>query len=243
MIIERLRAYPEGQVRKDLLRFCLDACRVVHLLRSTELEEAGQAPARLRAKLQEATQDLLGTGLSEDAWDQVCLPIRLGGLGISDPYVVQPAARLAALATLELNGTRAVGVPASVLAHPSPDLQLKLQRLQAQLGPNMEPLATWVQDPQPLVSATQQHTTQKWWAEQVDEVRSQLVDTRGTVRDRVRRASQKGPVATAWLGALPSRTAQTEIPDAEFRLLLRWLLGLSILPTGVTFSKCPSVGS
>ena len=35
LILERLRAYPEGQVRKDLLRYCLDACRVVHLLRST----------------------------------------------------------------------------------------------------------------------------------------------------------------------------------------------------------------
>ena len=26
LILERLRAYPEGQVRKDLLRYCLDAC-------------------------------------------------------------------------------------------------------------------------------------------------------------------------------------------------------------------------
>ena len=68
LILERLRAYPEGQVRKDLLRYCLDACRVVHLLRSTQLEEAGQSPALLRAKLQEAKQELLGTGLSEDAW-------------------------------------------------------------------------------------------------------------------------------------------------------------------------------
>ena len=77
LILERLRAYPEGQVRKDLLQYSLDACRVVHLLRSTELEDAGQSPAVLRAKLQEATQDLLGTGLSEDALEQVCLPICL----------------------------------------------------------------------------------------------------------------------------------------------------------------------
>ena len=239
LILERLRAYPEGQVRKDLLRYCLDACRVVHLLRSTELEEAGQSPAMLRAKLQEVVQDLLGTGISEDAWEQVCLPIRLGGLGISDPFVLQPAARLAALVNLGLNGAKAVGVPANVLAHPAPDLHATLGRLQAQLGPNMEPLARWVTEPNPLASATSQHATQKWWAEQVDEVRSQMVDGKGSVRDRVRRASQKGPVATAWLGALPSRAARTEIPDAEFRLLLRWWLGLPILPTGVTLPECP----
>ncbi len=52
----------------------------------------------------------------------------------------------------------------------------------------------------------------------MDEVRSQMVDGKGSVQDR---ASQKGLVATAWLGALPSRAAQTEIPDAEFCVLLR----------------------
>jgi len=53
-LIARLRSYPEGQVRLTLLRYCLDACRVVHLLRSTEYEEAGDSPAILRATLQEA---------------------------------------------------------------------------------------------------------------------------------------------------------------------------------------------
>ncbi len=73
----------------------------------------------------------------------------------------------------------------------------------------------------------------------MEEVRSQLVDKKGFVRDRVRRASQKGPIVTAWLSALPSCAAQSEIPDADFRLLLRWWLGLPILPTGVTLPECP----
>ena len=91
----------------------------------------------------------------------MCLPIRLGGLGISDPYVVQPAARLAALVNLELNGSKVVGVPAKARARPSPDLRSTLVRLQAQLGPNMEPLARWVQDPHPLATSTNQQATQK----------------------------------------------------------------------------------
>ena len=77
---------------------------------------------------------------------------------------------------LGLNGAKAVGVPANALA---PDLHVTLGRLQAQLGPNMEPLARWVTEPNPLASATSQHATQKWWAEQVDEVRSQMVDGKG----------------------------------------------------------------
>ena len=137
LLLERLRAYPEGQVRHALLRFCLDACRVVHLLRSTEYEEAASHPAMLRARLQEALQDLLGVGISEGIWEQACLPIRLGGLGISDPHVVQPAARVAALLNLRMHGTEAVGVPAEVLRTSSPDMQGTLVKLQLQLGPNM----------------------------------------------------------------------------------------------------------
>ena len=239
MLLGRLRAYPEGQVRHALLRYCLDACRVVHLLRSTEYEEAGDSPAILRARLQEAVQDLLGMGISEHAWEQACLPIRLGGLGITDPHVVQPAARLAALLNLGLNGTQAVGVPARVLAHRAPDVHATLLQLQHQLGPNMEPLASWLTGAMALESATTEHATQKWWADKVSDVQSQRLDIVGSARDRTRRVCQKGPVATGWLRALPNKALHTNIPDAEYRLLLRWWLGLPILPVGVTLPGCP----
>ena len=78
LLLDGLRSYPEGQVRHALLRYCLDGCRVTHLLRSTEYEETGQYPGILRARLQEAVQDLLGIGISESIWDQVSLPIRRG---------------------------------------------------------------------------------------------------------------------------------------------------------------------
>ena len=129
LLLERLRLYPESQVRLTLLRYCLDACRVIHLLRSTQVEVARTHPAFLRAKLQEAVQDLLALGVNEATWEQVCLPTRLGGLGISDPFVVQPAARLAALLNLQKNGTDFVGVPLEALATPAPDLPATLNRL------------------------------------------------------------------------------------------------------------------
>ena len=239
LLLERLRAYPDGQVRHALLRYCLDGCRVVHLLRSTEYEEAGDSPAALRARLQEAVQDLLGMGISEGTWDQVSLPIRLGGLGISDPHLVQPAARFAALLNLGMHGTDAVGVPAQVLATPAPDLHDTMLRLQRQLGPNMDPLESWLSGTAALSSATKEHATQKWWAERVSDVQSQRLDVQGSARDRVRRACQKGPVATGWLTVLPNKAHRTEIPDTEFRLLLRWWLGLPLLPVGATLPGCP----
>ena len=68
LLLARLRAYPEGQVRQAILRYCLHACRVGHLLLSTEYEEAGVHLATLRARLQEAVQDLLGTSIGEETW-------------------------------------------------------------------------------------------------------------------------------------------------------------------------------
>ena len=94
MLLQRLRGLPDGQIRHALLRYCLDGCRVVHLLRSTEREGAGDHPAILRARLQEAVEDLLGMGVSDTVWEQVSLPTHLGGLGISDPLVLQPVARV-----------------------------------------------------------------------------------------------------------------------------------------------------
>jgi hypothetical protein len=70
-------------------------------------------------------------------------------------------------------------------------------------------------------------------------MQAQRLEAKGTVRDRTRLACQKGPVATGWLQALPSRVQQTHISDTDFRLLLRWWLGLPILPVGETLPGCP----
>ena len=163
-------------------------------------------------------------------------------MGISDPKFVQPAVRLAALLNLQAKGTDSVGVPPHALATPAVDLPATLARLQAQVGPNMDPLAGWIDGSTSLASATEPHTTQKWWAVQVSEAQSRRHDAKGSVRDRTRLACQKGSVATGWLRALPNKAKRSDIPDCEFRLLLRWWLGLAILPTGATLPGCPLCG-
>jgi hypothetical protein len=101
----------------------------------------------------------------------------------------------------------------------------------------MDPLAGWTDGSISLASATEIHAAQKWWA--VNEAQSRRHDAKGSVRDRARLACQKGTVATGWLRALPNKALRTEIPDTEFRLLLRWWLGLPILPVGATLPGCP----
>jgi len=73
----------------------------------------------------------------------------------------------------------------------------------------------------------------------VADAQSQRLDSTGPARDRTRRVCQKGPVATGWLRALPNKALKTDIQDTDFRLLLRWWLGLPILPVGLQLPGCP----
>ena len=241
-LLNRLRLFPDSQIRHALLRYCLDACRVVHLQRSTDRRKAGSGPQRLSDALRVAAHDLVGSGITDEVWAQVTLPQRLGGLGIRDPIQTQPAARMAALVGLELNGRERVGVPKVALSSPSPDLSLTIESLRGQLGPNFEPLAGWSADSKQLASASSDHASQRWWAEQVaTEQRSRLCHL-GSARDQARLRSQEGPISNGWMSVLPSRALRTDIGDVEYRVLLRWWLGLPLLPLGRTLPGCPLCG-
>ena len=242
ILLERLRLVPEGQIQHALLRYCLDACRVVHLQRSTIVERARDAPTRLHDSLRRAVEDMVGMGISNATWSQATLPMRHGGLGIRCPLQTQPAARLAALVGLELHGRDRVGVPDVAFIHRSPDLASTVDALCSQLGPNFQPLADWKADLRQFASASFDHASQRWWAGHVAvEQHSRLCKT-GTARDMARLQCQRGPVANGWMSVLPSRAMRTDINDADYRLLLRWWLGLPILPVGQTLPGCPLCG-
>jgi hypothetical protein len=241
-LLDRLRLFPDGQVQHALLRYCLDACRVVHLQRSTVAERSGSAPQNLRDALQRAAEDLLGMGVNDLTWSQVSLPLRHGGLGVRDPVHTQPAARMAALIGLEMYGRESVGVPEAAFAMPSPDLVPTIGALRAQLGPNFEPLKQWHADPRQLASASTDHASQRWWAGHVAvEQRARLCKL-GSARGMARLQCQGGPISNGWMSVLPSRAMHTDISDADYRLLLRWWLGLPLLPLQLTLPGCPLCG-
>jgi hypothetical protein len=241
-LLDRLRMFPDSQIQHALLRYCLDACRVMHLLRSTIFERAGDSPQALGNAVRQAAEDLVGTGVPDITWGQITLPMRHGGLGIREPIQVQPAARMAALIGLEMFGREHVGVPDVALSQPSPDLPGTIAALRGQLGPNFEPLASWSANPRTLQSASIDHASQRWWADHVAvEQRSRLCKL-GTARDMARLQCQGGPISNGWMSVLPSRTLRTDINDPDYRLLLRWWLGLPILPMGLTLPGCPMCG-
>lgn len=188
-LLERMRQYPEAQIRHCLLRYCLDACRVMFLLRGCGIAGSEVHVERLSEKICEAADDLVRGGLTDDAWAQVTMPIRLGGFGISDPIAAWPAARTAAIVGLRRHGHR-VGLPPAACQHVPPDWTLATDLLQGQIGPEFEPLKNWRAGTRSLDTADQSHTTQKWWADQVSKVLANRLPEGRTARDQIRLASQ-----------------------------------------------------
>ena len=123
---------------------------------------------------------------------------------------------MAALVGLEMHGRERVGVPEDAFSLPAPDLLATIDALRAQLGPNFEPLADWHANPSHLGSASNDHASQRWWAEHVaKEQRSRLCQL-GTARDMARLQSQGGPMANGWMSILPSRSLRTDINNVDY---------------------------
>jgi hypothetical protein len=242
MMLTRLALYPEAQVKHALLRSSLDACRVMHLLRSTPLQSGAMAVADLSARIRATTDDFVGGGLTSEAWDQCRLPMRFGGLGIADPEFVRPTARIAAVAGFVCNAKEKVGLPIDPCQGLLREWDGVLRAVRVQTGSIAEPVATWVSDPvkslMELSTAEFNHTKQSWWAEQVTEVTQQRMTSGGSVRDQVRRQHQQGPISNAWMEVVPNSDLCTDIPNSEYVILCRFWLGLPLLH-GACARYCP----
>ena len=239
--LEALRQYPNAQVRHCLLRHCLDACKVNHLMRACPEAAGSEAILRMNCDLKQAVTDLVGCGLSIQAWEQATLAISMGGLGVKDPVKLCPQARIAALANFHQRAS-GVGIPSEIAQALAPDLTSAIQSVAANVGPNHELLAIWADDERTFLSADSNASSQSWWADQADKVRKgRLPYLGGTARDAVRIQAQDGPIATGWLSVIPSRTSNSTLSDDEFRTLCRWWLGLPLLSDGACV-LCPACG-
>ena len=238
-VLDKMRKLPDGQMRHCLIRHCLDACKVNHLMRTTPIAAASLQAQRLSDALKASLCDLIGCGMGAGAWEQATLPIRHGGLGIRDPVKEHGPARLAALANFHARAADA-GLLIDWSRHLAPDTAFTISHVAVSLSPSHDVISRWNSDPTAILSADKTSTRQAWWAEEKETalVRRARLPQLGTARDHVRIASQDSPIAAAWLGVSPSAAAGTVIPDCDFRSLCRFWLGLPLLEDGRTF-PCP----
>ena len=114
-----------------LLRACLDACKVSHLLRSSNSFVAKKFLDQATCAIRNTLEDIVGVGLSDAQWQHAILPMRLGGLGIKSPALQRAGARVAAHIGFLHDAHEAVGVPLRAIAIPPDDLQQVLAELAA----------------------------------------------------------------------------------------------------------------
>jgi hypothetical protein len=230
-----------------LLRYCLDACRVTHFLRGVPCSPGCLTLlAQGRECVLQVLRDTLGNvQLDPFAATQACLPLRLGGCGIKDPLLVRIPARIAGIMSY-LRQAQVLGFPTSCCpGNPPLDTLAVLLEARVGLGDNFEPLTDWL--PAPLLPPTScrltltesKYASQKWWSDAwYHAVRSGLA-AKATLRDRCRLELQSASHSTAWMDWVQQADSRGVFESTEYRLLLRWWLGLPLFP-GDAGKACPS---
>ena len=233
-----LQQVPDCQLQYTLLRSCLDACKVNHLLRATPFPQATAAVAGCTTAIRGTLESLINRPLTDPQWQQAALPVRYGGLGIGDPMLTRPFARISAMLDFLTRGQVTLGLPFGLDLTPR-DFSATHTQLQDLLPgvPEVAILADSSQLPCLPSHARRQH----WWLDQADRRWQQQLAADLPVRDRVRLMAQRQPHAGVWLLTLPSPALRTRVASPQWQCLLRWWLGVPILPDthqGVPCPKC-----
>ena len=94
----------DSRTRYFILRYCLSACRITHLLRTCSYKVCCHIASTSHDLIMSGVSDLIGLALDDRASLLSSLPLRLGGLGIHDPWhVLFPAAISSRLQAAQLN--------------------------------------------------------------------------------------------------------------------------------------------
>ena len=113
-------------------------------------------------------------------------------MGIKDPTVILPAARVAASLTF-VERAEGLGLPPAACRRPS-DFHHRAVELQGTLGEQFGPLEQWTAGTVPKASVTEDHLSQKWWTQKIHQARAKKVGTRAATpgQDTIQPASDDG---------------------------------------------------
>ena len=226
---EHLAARQIGsQSMHHLLRKCLDGCKVTHLLRSTDCYRC--APVHeCDAIIFGALEDLIGCQLTPSQRQQATLPLKVGGCGVRGASRIRPAARIAALATFYTGGAAAVGIPDWARAPRSEWLSPVLEDLRTTLGANFDPVTSWLGRIDLIGGASPDQRKQKWWSEALGKKTMIMLLDGASPRDQTRLLEQANGIGHAFMCVPPSRPLHTFIPSDEYRLAMKWWLGIALI--------------
>ena len=226
----RLTQLSDKQMAHQLLRFCLDACKVTHLLRVTDTYGGTNQSAEADDVILSAFEDIVGCALTGTQRQQATMPFSAGGCGLKSPSKTRPAARISALLAYLGSGCHSVGVPQYAWTIPSAWIAPVLDDLESSLGVNFAPVQRWKGRHDLLSSAEPTKWSQKWWNDAIGKASALRLLDQLSPRDQTRLLEQAGGVGTSWMTVTPNSTLHTLITSEEYSLALKWWLGAPIFP-------------
>ena len=237
---EKVTKVVDAQTAHHLLRHCLDACKVNHLLRASDCYVVDDVVKQVSDAILSAFEDIIGCSLTPEQRAQAALPLSVGGCGLRCPLAVRPAARLSALATFYSDTAQLVGVPDYARTVQCALTTDPLTEVAATMGPNFDPITRWQGNPGLLATADSTHRQQRWWSEQLGARRMHSLLDNSAPRDQARLLEQVGGLGSCFMGITPSRHLNSVIPTDTYRLALRWWLGCPLMHYDpASPPKCP----
>jgi hypothetical protein len=239
--LDKVTGLADAQTAHHLLRKCLDACKVNHLLRASDTYACEAQLHACDGAITGAFEDLVAHGLTVNQKAQASLPLSVGGCGVRTPTVIRPAARISALATYYTRGRHSVGVPDQGIGVNSAWIAPVLGELKDLLGASFDPLTGWSGQPDRLLTADTEHLQQKWWSASLGrKAMTRLLDT-STPRDQARLLEQAKSVVHAFMAVPPNANLHYTMPSDQYKTALRWWLGvpLNAPPDGGGGITCP----
>ena len=219
----------DAQTAHHLLRKCLDACKVNHLLRATDTYQAGLALQQCDDCILDTFDEIVGGGLTPEERTQASLPLAVGGCGVRVPSAVRPAARISALLTYYTQSAAAVGAPPSARELNSQWIAPTLQELVQKLPTNFDPVSTWMGQHTNILRADPTQLQQKWWSAALGRHRLQTLLDNASPRDQARLLEQSNSIGYAFMSVPPNSKLFFTMTSDNYKLALQWWLGKPIL--------------
>ena len=178
--------------------------------------------------MREAVSDLAGCPLSDWAWLKSSLPSSLGGLNIRHATLYAPAAFIGSIHQSE-------SLISDILGHPT--------KAPLHLPNAINALARVVARPDSIFAESIDVSLRSYsLSHSVDEACfSLLLESSPDVRYRALALSSALPHAGDWLNVVPSSALGLHLMDCEFRLCLRYWLGLQMFQDGAQCPVCHTV--
>ena len=226
----RLVNLDNPQVSVHLLRSCLSACKINHLLRTVPPGTADSQLARFDHGLRHTLGVITQSSISDTCWLQATLPIRLGGLGFRETLTSSSAAFLGSCHSSRQIIVRLLHQ--GTASPPPSTLRISGEEVASSCFNNHLGYENNSDNPNPSSNS------QKSLQAQIDNKSLSLLRDICSIRGQARLNTISSIHAGAWIKAIPNEKLGLAMQKQDFITSVRIWLGIPIFPSHPNAQRC-----